>query len=269
MIDYSDNNKYKIVMSLKFFTSLVAAATMLAFVSCQNGPAGGGDNPEVEGEGVSCFMATIATPELSRAQLEASNTPTWKAGDNMLVLSYNGSTITNFKSTIDPSTIEGSSAYFKAASGRTITKQRETYSVYPYFQPKSADVAGGREGSRTFKFSLEPQSPSFDSKLNLPLLVGVWDDATESFTMNNPLLTVKLHIVLPENEEDMTLRRINISGNNGETLWGTAATFTTSDMRVKFAEEGAVKSFSLDCSGQVLGAAGKSISFCIPAAEYA
>ena len=255
-------------MSFKIFTSLVATATMLAFIGCQKGPNEGEDNPIVESEGVSRFVATIATPELSRAQLKSDNAPTWKAGDNMLVLSYNGSAITNFKSTIDPSTIEGASAYFKAASGRSITKGRETYSVYPYFQPKSADVAGGREGNRTFNLSLESQSPSFDDKLNLPLLVGVWEDATESFTMTNPLLIVKLHIALPENEADVTLRRINIAGNNGETLWGTSATFTTSDMRLKFAEEGAVKSLSLDCNSQVLSAAGKSITFCIPAAEY-
>lgn len=255
-------------MSFKIFTSLVATATMLAFIGCQKGPNEGEDNPIVESEGVSRFVATIATPELSRAQLKSDNAPTWKAGDNMLVLSYNGSAITNFKSTIDPSTIEGASAYFKAASGRSITKGRETYSVYPYFQPKSADVAGGREGNRTFNLSLESQSPSFDDKLNLPLLVGVWEDATESFTMTNPLLIVKLHIALPENEADVTLRRINIAGNNGETLWGTSATFTTSDMNLKFAEEGAVKSLSLDCNSQVLSAAGKSITFCIPAAEY-
>lgn len=255
-------------MSFKIFTSLVATATMLAFIGCQKGPNEGEDNPIVESEGVSRFVATIATPELSRAQLKSDNAPTWKAGDNMLVLSYNGSAITNFKSTIDPSTIEGVSAYFKAASGRSITKGRETYSVYPYFQPKSADVSGGHKDSRTFNLSLESQSPSFDDKLNLPLLVGVWEDATESFTMTNPLLIVKLHIALPENEADVTLRRINIAGNNGETLWGTSATFTTSDMNLKFAEEGAVKSLSLDCNSQVLSAAGKSITFCIPAAEY-
>lgn len=255
-------------MSFKIFTSLVATATMLAFIGCQKGPNEGEDNPIVEGEGVSRFVATIATPELSRAQLKSDNAPTWKAGDNMLVLSYNGSAITHFKSTIDPSTIDGTSAYFKAASGRSITKDRETYSIYPYFQPKSADVAGGREGDRTFNLSLESQSPSFDDKLNLPLLVGVWEDATESFTMTNPLLIVKLHIALPENEADVTLRRINIAGNNGETLWGRLATFTTSDMNLKFAEEGAVKSLSLDCNSQVLSAAGKSITFCIPAAEY-
>ena len=255
-------------MSFKIFTSLVATATMLAFIGCQKGPNEGEDNPIVESEGVSRFVATIATPELSRAQLKSDNAPTWKAGDNMLVLSYNGSAITNFKSTIDPSTIEGASAYFKAASGRSITKCRETYSVYTYFQPKSADVSGGNKDSRTFNLSLESQSPSFEDKLYLPLHVGVWEDATESFTMTNPLLIVKLHIALPENEADVTLRRINIAGNNGETLWGTSATFTTSDMNLKFAEEGAVKSLSLDCNSQVLSAAGKSITFCIPAAEY-
>lgn len=253
-------------MKFNFFKVLVAAAALFAVVGCQPGPDDENETP-VE-EGVSSFLATINTPELSRAVLK-KQTPTWKAGDNMLVLSYNGSAITNFKSTIDPSTISGSSAKFKAAAGREIVKERETYSVYPYFQPKSADVAGGKEGNRTFKLSLESQTPSFDSQLHLPLLVGVWDDNTESFAMANPLLTVNLNLSLPENESDLALRRVVISSNNDEVLWGTTAKFTTSDMAVKFDEENGVKSLSLDCDGEVLGAAGKTISFCIPAADYA
>ena len=252
-------------MKFNFFRTLIAAAALFTVVGCQPGPDDENDNT-VE-QGVATFMATINTPELSRAVLKG-DTPTWKAGDNMLVLSYNGSTITNFKSTIDPSTISGTSAKFKAAPGREIIKERETYSIYPHFQPKSTDVGGGKEGNRKFKLTLEEQTPSFDNQLHLPLLVGVWDDNTESFAMVNPLLTVKINLTLPENEADLNLRSVVVSGNNDETLWGTSATFTTSDMAVKFADEEAVKSFTLDCNGELLGAAGKSINFCIPAADY-
>ena len=252
-------------MNFKFLASLFAATALLAFVGCQPGPDEEDGNPV--GEGVTSFTATINTPEVSRALLNGG-VPTWKAGDNMLILSYNGATITNFKSTINPSTIKGSSATFNAASGRSIPKDRETYSVYPYFQPKLADVSGGKAGSREFKISLDNQKPSFDGKINLPLLIGYWDDATESFEMMNPLLTVKVNLSLPENEADLTLKRVGICGNNDEIMWGTSASYTTDDKAVKFAEEGAVKSLSFDCDGQVLGAAGKSITFCIPAAEY-
>ena len=253
-------------MNFKFFTSFVAVAALL--VGCEKGPTEPTENPGGEGEGVTRFMATIETPEVSRAILETDNTATWKAGDNMTILSYNGSVVTNFISTIDPSTIDGASAFFKTASGRAITKGMETYSIYPYAQLKSSDVLGGSKGNRTFKLTLKSQSLRFDNKLYLPLLVGVWSDDTDSFTMHNPLIAVKLNLSLPEGEDNLTLKRIVVSGNNNETLWGRAATFKTATMTLNFAEEGAVKSFSLDCNDEVLGAAGKSISFGIPAAEY-
>ena len=253
-------------MNFKFFTSFVAAAVMLAFVGCQPGPDDENDTP-VE-EGVTSFMATINTPEVSRVILQSNNTPTWKSTDNLVILSYSGSAITNFKATIDPTTIDGANAMFKAASGRTITKGRETYAISPYSQFKSSDVSGGSKGNRTFKLTLKDQTPSFDKNLYMPLLIGVWDDATDSFAMVNPLMGVRLNITVPENETNFTLKRVVVTGNNDETLWGSAATFTTSDMALKFAEEGAVKSFSLDCNNETLTSAGKAISFCIPAANY-
>lgn len=256
------------VMKIKWFANIVALVSLFAVVGCEPGPDPTDDTPVVDGEGVSRFMATISTPELSRATLQGNNTPTWKAGDNMLVLSYNGSAITNFRSTIDLPSLDGASAYFNAASGRSILKGRETYSIYPYFQPKLADVSGGSNGKRSIKLSLPEQSPSFDSKLHLPLLVGLWDDDSESFTMVNPLLVVRLNLSLADGEQEVKLKRVSIAGNNDEILWGSSAVFSTSDMGLTFNEEGATKSFSLDCGDEILGADGKTISFCIPAKQY-
>ena len=255
-------------MKFKFFTSFVVAAALLTFTGCEKGPNEDTENPGIKGQGITRFMASIETPKVSRAIISSSNTPTWKAGDNMLVLSYNGTAITNFKAMLDGSTANKSTSYFTPVSGRTLPKGQETYAVYPYFQPKLADVSGGSNGNRRFKLTLGEQTPSFNENFHLPLLVGVWDDASESFTMSNPLLVVRLKLSLPVGESDFTMRRIRIAGNNDETLWGTAATFSTSDMRLEFNEESAVKSISLDCNNETLSAAGKTISFCIPAAEY-
>ena len=264
-ITYTTKN---IGMKIKWFAKIVALVAISAVVGCQKGPESNEDAPIVDGEGVSRFMATIATPEVSRAMLQGDNTPIWKAGDNMLILSYGGSTITNFKSTIDASSLDGASAYFKAAAGRAITKGKETYSIYPYFQPKLAEVSGGSSGSRRIELSLSEQSPSFDSKLHLPLLVGLWSDDTESFTMVNPLLVVRLNLSLAEDEQQATLKRVSIVSNGDEPLWGSNALFSTEDMSLTINEEGAKKSLSLDCGDEVLGVDGKTISFCIPAKQY-
>ena len=146
---------------------------------------------------------------------------------------------------------------------------RETQKpFYPYFQPKLADVSGGSNGKRNIKLSLPEQSPSFDSKLHLPLLVGLWDDDSESFTMVNPLLVVRLNLSLADGEQEVKLKRVSIAGNNDEILWGSSAVLSTSDMGLTFNEEGATTSFSLDCGDEILGADGKTISFCIPAKQY-
>ena len=72
-------------MKIKWFANIVALVSLFAVVGCEPGPDPTDDTPVVDGEGVSRFMATISTPELSRATLQGNNTPTWKAGDNMLV----------------------------------------------------------------------------------------------------------------------------------------------------------------------------------------
>ena len=64
----------------------------------------------------------------------------------MLVLSYNGTVITNFKAMLDGSTANKSTSYFTPVPGRTLPKGQENYAVYPYFQPKLADVSGGSNG---------------------------------------------------------------------------------------------------------------------------
>ena len=60
-------------MNFKFFTSFVAVAALLALVGCEKGPTEPTDNPGGEGEGVTRFMATIETPEVSRAILATDN----------------------------------------------------------------------------------------------------------------------------------------------------------------------------------------------------
>ena len=256
-------------MKINYFVRLAAVTALLWMAGCQQGSVEEPEAPAVVGGDITRFSATIPTPEPSRAVINSENKPTWKAGDNMLILSYNGASITNFKSMIDGSTANESTSYFTTASGRTLPKGRENYAVYPYFQPKLADVSGGSNGDRKFKLTLGEQTPSFDSNLHLPLLVGVWDDASENFTMSNPLLIVRLKLALPVGESDLTMKRIRVTGNNGEALWGSAALFETSDMSLEINEEGAIKELSLDCTGKTLGAEGKTVSFCIPAQEYA
>ena len=256
-------------MRFKSFAKLAAMAAFLLVAGCQNGPGEEPETPTPEGGDITRFAATIPTPEATRAVVNGENTPVWKAGDNLLVLSYNGATVTNFKSTLDGATANKSTSYFTPVSGRSLPKGRENYAIYPYFQPKLADVSGGSNGNRKFKLTLGEQTPSFGENIHLPLLVGVWDDASESFTMSNPLLIVRLKLSLPVGETDLTMRRIRVAGNNGETLWGASAVFETSDMSLEINEEGAVKEMYMDCAGNVLDAAGKTLSFCVPAQEYA
>ena len=257
-------------MKFRDFAKIALAALLLGFVGCESGPEeGGGETPpSTDAEGVERFAATIVTPEVTRASLKGDNTPVWNAGDNLLALSYDGAKIVQVKSTIDGSSIEGATAYFKAASGRSVPKGKETYAVYPYFQPKLADVQGGKYGERAIKLALGAQSPSFDDKLRLPLLVGSWDDATESFEMHNPLLTLRLQLSLPAEESDLNLKRVDILGNNGELLWGSTATIYTSDMSLELNADGGVTSLSLSCDGVVLGADGKTLTCGIPAQVY-
>ncbi|MBQ7856903.1 MAG: calcineurin-like phosphoesterase C-terminal domain-containing protein [Alistipes sp.] len=254
-------------MEIRNFVKLATAMALMWTVGCQNGPDDGGETPTPAGDGVKRFAAEIVTPEVTRASLKGDNTPTWRAGDDMLVLSY-GDYISQIKAVADGSSVKGTTAMFDVKSSRAIPRGQETYAVHPYFQTKLSDVNGGGSGARLIKFSLGEQTPNFDEKLHLPLLVGKWDDASESFKMNNPLLVVRVKLSLPTDESDLHLTEVKVTGNNGETLWGSAATLDTSDMSVELAEEGALHSLSLECSDCVLGAEGKSLSFCIPAQEY-
>ena len=257
------------IMKIKLTHFLALAAVALLWAGgCEKTPEEGTDTPPAtSGEGVTRFSAVIATPELSRAYVSGENEPSWKVGDNMLVLTYKGS-ITQFKTTVEGSSLEGATGYFNAPQGRTIVKGLETYAVHPYFQPKLADVSGGKQGEREIIMTLGKQTPSFSDKLHLPLLVGEWNDDTESFTMHNPLMVVRLKMALPAEESDLQLKRVEVVGNNDEVLWGSKATIYTSDMSIEFDAEGAMKSLSLDDLNDTLGADGKTLTFCIPAQAY-
>ena len=256
-------------MKIKCFARLAAMAAFLLVTGCQNGPGEEPEAPAPVGGDTSRFAATIPAPEVSRAVMKGDNAPVWKTGDNMVVVSYNGANVSNFKATLDGSTANQSTSYFTAPAGRTLDTNLENYAICPYFQPKKADVSGGSKGNRKFKLTLGEQTPSFDENLRLPLLIGEWDNASESFVMCNPLLVVRLKLSLPVGETDLTLKRIRVTGNDDELLWGSSAVFETSDKSLEISEEGAVKEISLDCTGKTLTAAGKTISFCIPAQKYA
>ena len=250
---------------------MLAAVALLWAGGCTGGDEGidDTDTPVVEGTQVTQFTATIASPEVTRATMGGQNAPTWTSGDAMLTLSYNQSAVSHFKSTVVSSSISGVSAQFKTASGRYLDDSRENYALYPYFQAKSADISGGSVGARNIKVALAEQTPSFDDNVRLPLLVGSYDAESQSFTMHNPLLIVRLNLALPADESSFTMKSVDIQSANGEALWGSGATVHTTDMSLELNAEGATSSLTLGGLNEVIDANGKSITFCIPAQQYA
>ena len=253
-------------MNIKSFFGLLSVVFLLA-AGCTKG-VDTPDEPVVDsGEGITRFRAVIDSPEVvSRAASDGGNTPLWEASDRLLVLSYNESIVGQIKAVVDAQTIDGGSAYFNTSMDRTFPKEKETYAVYPYYQPKLTDLKGGSEGRRTLKIALNEQTPSFDDKINYPFLFGGWDDSTETFTMISPLSVVRLKLNLPQ-DAAYSLSQVEITANNGEVLWGTNATFDTADNNFKISNEGAVSKFVMEGLDKTLSGS-CVLSFCIPAAEY-
>ena len=252
-------------MRLKHLLFNAFIASLVCVVGCEKGPKE--DNPTPSGgEGLSRFSATIAPPELSRVMLSGQDV-TWGVGDTMLTLSYNGNTVQQAKSTIDAQSINGTTAQFNLASGRSLDASAENYALYPYFQAKLADIRGGSQGNRTIKLSLPEQTLSVGQTMTMPLLVGKWSD--NAFVMHNPLLVVRLNLTLPAEQSALNLSRVDVESCNNELLWGSAATFNTADMALAINAEGGTKRLTLECEGKTLDSKGLSVSFCIPAAKYA
>lgn len=255
-------------MNVKSLLRLFSVAVLFA-VACQKG-VDTNDEPVIDGkEGISRFSVVIDSPEVvSRASLEQNNLPLWEASDRLLVLSYHESLVGQIKAVVDVASIDGASASFSTSMGRTIAKDGENYAIYPYYQPKLSDLKVGSEGKRTLKLALEEQVLGFDEKLNFPFLFGEWDEASESFTMVNPLLAVRLKMTLPQGAESCTISQVEVSANNGEPLWGTNATFDTADRSFALAAEGATSKFVVDDVNEKLDDQGRVLSFFIPAVEY-
>ncbi|MBR0393903.1 MAG: hypothetical protein IIX04_02210, partial [Alistipes sp.] len=256
------------VKSLRLLTILA----LLWAVGC-NGDLPGDESdvtpPSGATTGLTRFAASINSPEITRASLNGENAPVWVSGDKLLALTYNGAAIMQFDATVDASSIDGATAYFNAATNRYLTKESESYAVYPYFKPNAKDVSGGSVGVRQIKATVSAQKPNFDGKLRFPLLVGEWDSTSESFEMNNPFSIVKLNLSLPTGSKAVSVQKIVVEGKNGEKLWGSTATITTADMCATFKSTDATSTLTLDCSGMTLGTAGKSVWFAIPAQKYA
>lgn len=251
---------------------MLAVSALLWAVGCNGdlpGDESGVTPPAGETNGVTRFAATIDSPAVTRAALDGKNAPVWASSDNLLVLTYNGSAVkSQFKASVDASSVNGATAYFNAPSGRSVPKESESYAIYPYFQPKAADVSGGNAGARQIRTTVSAQKPNFDGKLSLPLLAGEWNSASESFEMNNPLHIVKLVLSMPSGSATLNMQKIVVEGNNGEKLWGSTVTINTSDMSAAFKAADATSSLTMDCQGQTIGASGKNVYFAIPAQKY-
>ena len=258
-------------MRLKHLGMLAISALLWA-VGCNGdlpGDESGGVDTPGDTTGVVRFVATIDSPAVTRAALDGKNAPVWASSDNLLVLTYNGSVVkSQFKASVDASSVNGATAYFNAPSGRSVPKESESYAIYPYFQPKTADVSGGNAGARQIRTTVSAQKPNFDGKMSLPLLAGEWNSASESFEMNNPLHIVKLVLSMPSGSATLNMQKIVVESNNGEKLWGSTVTINTSDMSAAFKAADATSSLTMDCQGQTIGASGKNVYFAIPAQKY-
>lgn len=154
----------------------------------------------------------------------------WHEGDNLTILKFNAGQTT-------PQIVSGTAVAFRNNRASAvfgvepkIHTDGEQYALYP--KQANADVknyTSGSVGKREFKITLPEQTlidaEPGDCPFRYPLLLGHWkpnsDTSLSTFRFSNPFAVLRLQL---RNDEDVAIRlnHINVKGNNGELMWGSA-----------------------------------------------
>ena len=248
----------------KILLTLCAAAALL-ITGCNPTPTT--DQPVADnGKNVTEFSATIDNT-LSRATINGSSSE-WNTGDRLTVVRFD---VNNTRpklviSNINNSTISGNIAKFTTEG--YVNETGEQYAIYPQSSYALNDLlAGNAEAGRTFTLTLADQKVNAEGKTIYPLLIGSWDSATQSFTMQNPLSVMQVTIKAPATESGyFTLNSIEVTGNNNEPLSGTM-TVSTKSLQTDFSKS-TVKSLTLACNGTKVDKNGTTLTLFVPKQSY-
>ncbi|MBQ9137648.1 MAG: calcineurin-like phosphoesterase C-terminal domain-containing protein [Alistipes sp.] len=252
----------------KYFLFLAAAAFMA--VGCNPTPDDGNDTPTPtpDGEGqLKEFVVEIDNP-VSRAAVNGNVKSVWNNDDRLTVVRFDSPTTRPklVQCTIDNSTIEGSSAKFTTTG--YINLSGEQYAVYPMNSSAVTNFTpGNTENGRVFTITLPEQKLDDKGQIVYPLLVGNWESSTQSFKMVNPLAMLQLTLTTPSSESyEYTLNSIEVSGENGEKMWGDV-TVSTKTPVAQF-DKATQTSTTLNCGGVKIGKQGTTVTLFIPKQEY-
>ena len=248
----------------KILLTLCAAAALL-ITGCNPTPTT--DQPVADnGKNVTEFSATIDNT-LSRATINGSSSE-WNTGDRLTVVRFD---VNNTRpklviSNINNSTISGNIAKFTTEG--YVNETGEQYAIYPQSSYALNDLlAGNAEVGRTFTLTLADQKVNAEGKTIYPLLIGSWDSATQSFTMQNPLSVMQVTIKAPATESGyFTLNSIEVTANNNEPLSGTM-TVSTKSLQTDFSKS-TVKSLTLACNGTKVDKNGTTLTLFVPKQSY-
>ena len=241
--------------------------------------------PSVVGGSVTQFSAGMAGDE-SRAGLDASKQSIWHAGDNMTIVKFNPGQTTPqvlHAAALD-ATISNDGKTMVFACEMPIHAEGEQYAIFPAQTDKTTEnYTSGKIGDRSFKVELPEQEIGSDGTFRYPFLLGHWKESTTigergSFRFTNPFTILKITLKKPASETDnLVLNSIQVKGNNGELMWGTAeasiidngnGTFTKGIKMLQGAELYANLDTRIDGVGQTITTEGKDFYVCIPPQNY-